>query len=64
MLAAMIRKLLGRVTRAARSLARRLTPPGNRSPLDESGEQHSIDANHTPSEAGQREHMTDWMGGP
>jgi len=51
------RGLLSAFKRRARAVGRRLTPPGNRIPLDESGEQHSIDTNHTPSEAGQRQQM-------
>ena len=45
--------------RRAREIGRRLTPPGNRIPVDEGGEQHSIDANHTPSAAGQRQQTLD-----
>jgi hypothetical protein len=56
----MFRRLLHALAVRARALFRRLTPPGNRIPLDESGQQRAVDANHTPSEAGQRQKMEEW----
>jgi hypothetical protein len=52
------------VTRAARRAGRRLTPPGNRTPLEESGEQRpGLGSGLTPSPAGQREQILDgWQG--
>ena len=51
--------LLRSILRRARAMGRRLTPPGSRVPIDEGGEQHSIDPNHTVSEAGQRQQSYD-----
>jgi hypothetical protein len=55
----MFRALLHALAVRARAFGRRLTPPGNRIPLDESGDERHIDGNHTPSEAGQRQHTLD-----
>jgi hypothetical protein len=54
------------ITRRARAVGRRLTPPGNRTPLEESGEQRpglpSFGA--VPSGAGQMgQTQGGWMGG-
>jgi hypothetical protein len=58
----MFRALLHALAVRARAVGRRLTPPGNLIPLDESGDERHIDGNHTPSEAGQREHTVDQHG--
>jgi hypothetical protein len=55
----MVRGLLHALAVRARGFGRWLTPPGNRIPLDESGDERHIDGNHTPSEAGQRQHTLD-----
>jgi hypothetical protein len=55
----MLRGLLHALAVRARDFGRRLTPPGNRIPLDQSGDERHIDGNHTPSEAGQRQHTLD-----
>lgn len=48
------------ITRRLRGIGRRLGPPGNRVPLDESAGERHIDGNHTPSEAGQRQQASQW----
>jgi hypothetical protein len=50
---------------ALRRLGRSLTPPGNRTPIEESGEQHPGPGGcASPSHAGKIEHIRDgWPGG-
>lgn len=49
-----------------RNLARKLTPPGNRSPLEESGDQQpGPDGLQNPSLGGQRQNTIEsWQGKP
>jgi hypothetical protein len=53
------------VRRALRALGRRFTPPGNRTPIEESGEQRPGPGGaEPPSHAGEIEHIRDgWSGG-
>jgi hypothetical protein len=51
------------VARFLSRLTRKLTPPGNRTPLEESLEQKPGLSSGTPSPAGQREaHLDGWQG--
>jgi hypothetical protein len=49
-----------------RTIARRLVPPGNRSPIEDSGEQRpGLGSGDLQSQAGQKAHTLDqWQGGP
>jgi hypothetical protein len=58
----MFRGLLHALAVRARAFGRRLTPPGNRMSLDESGDERHVDGNRTPSEAGRRQHTLDNRG--
>jgi hypothetical protein len=56
---------LASVRRALRALGRRFTPPGNRTLIEESGEQRPGPGGaEPPSHAGEIEHIRDgWSGG-
>jgi hypothetical protein len=52
-----------RIRGAAQGVRRRLTPPGNRTPIEESLEQKPGLSSGVPSQVGQRESQIDgWLG--